>query len=77
MPKGLEIGFPRSGFDVEFEHDLFADEVVGLPRIFHLEIKAVQEELSGDIDGIVGDFYGGREGDVLGDAMESEVARDG
>lgn len=66
----------RGGFDVEAEDDPFADQVVGFAGVFHIEIEAVDREVGFDGDGIVFDFDVGGEGDLFGDAVESEIACD-
>lgn len=62
------------GFEVEFDDDFVADEVVGFAWVVDVEIFAVDVEFGGDFEiGLVwGD--GGGEVDAFGDAVEGEVA---
>lgn len=72
----LRAGFAGGGAEVELDHDIIADEVIGLAGEVDGEIFPVDREFClyrhagfGDLD-----FRG--EGDAVGDAVQREVAGD-
>ena len=61
-------------FQGEADDDLFADQIVFFAGVADAEVVAVDVELGHDLDGFVRGGGLGGEGDVLGDAVEGEIA---